>query len=251
FANGGDQVVVFRLSDNTVIAEVDYEDSTANFPSQTSTKTDGRSLSLIDPSLDESDGGNWINASIPFGDSGHGTPGSANRIAWQPEDVLVSEVQSNPPPGGEPAAEFFELVNQDTTGPIDLSGLIVSDDKSNTFVISDQPGKIVSGGPQVVHIDANGVIVFGNSRGSATGVDNTYSDTFGADVTGYDYSNSWTLTNSTDAVRIIRQLGNGDTIVIHGMGYTSTEEGKSWALTDLTDTQTYSQQTPNPTIKPE
>ena len=250
FSNSGDEVVVFRRSDNTVIAQMEYS-SGLGFPSQDVVAAEGRSLSLVDTTVDATKGKNWVNASIPYGDSGYGTPGSDNRIAYKSGHVLVSEVYANPPPGGEPNAEFFELVNPDTS-PIDLSGLIVADDAGNTFPIDDYPGKIVSGGKQRVYIPGNTAFVFGNSRSAADGVDNTFDDTFGPSITAYDYPNSWTLLNTTpgDAVRLFRKFASGDSVEIHGMTYSSAPAGKSWELDTLSDSLSYSLKTPSPTVKP-
>lgn len=250
FSNTGDQVVVFRLSDGGVVSQVDYEDVNNKFPDQNSSTVDGRALSLVHVSRDASKGQNWVNATIPFGDSGYGTPSEPNRLAAKPGDAIVTEVYANPPPGGEPNAEFFEIYNPDTTSSLDLAGLIVIDDNGNTFTITDKPGLIVSGGAQKSYVLPDSVIIFGNSRGASDGVDNTFDDTFGADITGYDYLSSWTLTNTTDAVRLVRKFAEGDTTEIHGMKYTSTSEGKSWGLDNLSDTLTYGLKTPNPTLKP-
>lgn len=257
FSNTGDQVVIYRLADNVAIAEVDFEPASAGFPNQNTSTVDGRSMSLIDVNLDPSKGANWINATIPYRngtmalpDTSYGTPGAPNRIANKAGSVIVTEVFPNPPPGGEPNAEFFEVYNPDTSGPVDLAGLVVTDDAQNTFAISDKPGLTVSGGPQSSYIPAGGVFVFGNSRGAADGVDSTFSDTFGIGITKYDYPNSWTLTNTSDAVRLVRYRANGESTAIHGMAYTSTTEGKSWALSNLADTRTYSLRQPNPTVVP-
>lgn len=251
FANSGDEVVVFRLSDNIVISQLEYN-STLNFPRQDVVAADDRSLSLVDVTRDATLGKNWANSGIPYGDSGYGTPGKPNRIAAKSGAVLVSEVYANPPPGGEPNAEFFEVVNMDTVNPVDLSGLIVTDDVGNTFPIDDYPGKIVSGGKQKLHIPAGGAFVFGNSRSAADGVDNTFDDTFGPGITSYDYPNSWTLLNTSpgDAVRLVRPFAGGDSAQIHGMTYSSAPDGKSWALDNLSDSLTYSLKTPSPTVKP-
>lgn len=251
FSNSGDEVVVFLRSDNGVIAQMEFSPA-LGFPPQDVTAAEGRSVSLVDTTADATQGKNWVNASIPYGDSGHGTPGSPNRLAYKSGQVLVSEVYANPPPGGEPNAEFFEVVNPDTANPIDLSGLIVSDDNGNTFAIDDYPGKIVGGAKQKVHIPAGAAFVFGNSRSAGDGVDNTFDDTFGPGITGYDYPNSWTLLNTSpgDDVRLLRQFAGGDTVEIHGMTYSSSPEGKSWELDNLSDSLTYSQKTPSPTVKP-
>ena len=257
FSNSGDQAVVYRLSDNTVIAEVDYEAASAAFADQSSTTMDGRSLSLIDTGLDGSQGANWINATIPFRvgtpalpDTSYGSPGAANRIANKAGSVIITEVFPNPPPGGEPNAEFFEVWNPDTSGPVDLAGLIFADDSGNSFSVSDRPGLTVSGGPQKSYIPAGGIFVFGNSRGASDGVDTTFGDTYGANITSYDYANSWTFLNSSDAVRMIRCRAGGDSTVIHGMSYSSAPAGQSWALSSLSDTSTYALREPNPTVAP-
>lgn len=251
FSNSGDEVVVFRRSDNAVIAQMEFS-SARGFPAQDVVAAEGRSLSLVDTATDAAQGKNWTNAGIPYGDSGYGTPGAPNRLAYKSGQVLVSEVYANPPPGGEPNAEFFEVVNMDTANPVDLSGLIVSDDAGNTFAIDDYPGKLVGGCKQKVHIPAGAVFVFGNSRSAADGVDNTFDDTFGPGITGYDYPNSWTLLNTSpgDAVRLFRPFAGGDSMQIHGMTYSSAPEGKSWELDNLSDSLTYSQKTPDPTVKP-
>ncbi len=250
FANSGDQAVIFRLVDNVVITQVDYSPS-LGFPAQDVVASDNRSMSLVDVTRDPSQGKNWVNASIPYGDSGFGTPGSENRIAYKSGHALVSEVYANPPPGGEPNAEFFEVVNTDSR-PIDLSGLIVTDDNGNTFAIDDYPGKIVGGKAQKVFVPGNSAFVFGNSRSASDGVDSTFADTFGPNITSYDYPNSWTLLNTTpgDAARLIRFFAGGSSIEIHGMTYSSAPEGKSWELDHLSDSLTYNLKTPSPTVKP-
>jgi hypothetical protein len=252
FANTGDQVVIFRLSDNVAIAEVDYEVASAGFLDQNATAAEGRALTFIDTALDPSQGANWINASIPFRllvDTSFGTPGTANRVASNAGSIILTEVYADPPPGGEPNAEFFEVWNPDTAGPIDLSGLVLTDDSGNTVAISDRPGLIVSGGAQRTYIPAGGVLVFGNSRGASDGVDATFADTYGASITGYDYANSWTLLNSSDAVRLVRNRYN-DSTVVTGMSYTSTSPGKSWAIQSLAGPDTWVLRIPNPTEVP-
>jgi hypothetical protein len=251
-ANTGDQVVLFRLSDNVAIAEVDFEPSSAGFPDQNAAAAEARSMTLIDTGLDPSKGANWINSSIPFRllvDTSYGTPGTDNRVASRAGSIVVTEVYADPPPGGEPNAEFFEVWNPDTTGPVDLAGLVLSDDSGNVVNITDRPGVIVSGGPQQSYIPAGGVFVFGNSRGASDGVDATFADTYGAHITSYDYANSWTLLNSFDAVRLIRNRYS-DSNVVTGMSYSSTSAGKSWAIQSLGDSTTWVQRAPNPTVVP-
>lgn len=252
FANSGDQVVVFRLTDGVAVAEVDYEPAAAGFPDQNSSTADGRSMALIETGLDASKGANWINSSIPFRlltDTSYGTPGKENRVASRAGSLVVTEVYADPPPGGEPNAEFFEVWNPDTAHPVDLAGLTIQDDAGNSFTVSDRPGLTVSGGSQRSYIPPGGVFVFGNSRGASDGVDATFSDTYGAQITRYDYANTWTFLNSSDAVRIVRHRF-GDSTVIAGMSYTATTAGKSWALSNLTDSTSWIEQVPNPTVVP-
>lgn len=242
--NTADQVVLVRRSDGGTIDAVDY--STANgFPSQSATSTDGRSMSLISVTLDNSKGANWLNAAIPHNsDSVWGTPGSPNNFATS-ADIQISELYPDPPPGAEPDAEFMELINL-SNHVVDLTGLQFTDAESNTFKLLDAPTTIVSGGAQRIHVLPGKAFVLGNSRGATDGVDNTFDDTFGPKITDYDYPNSFTLTNSGDTITIVLSTDTSS-IFIDKQGCTTALPGKSFQITSPSSPNNFIWGTPNPT----
>jgi predicted extracellular nuclease len=95
-SNGSDELVLIDLT-STEVDRVAWDDG-ATFPDP-----NGASMSLIDPTLDNSVGGNWCTATTPFGDGDKGTPGAVNDCApIEPEfgecgdpAILISAVQGN------------------------------------------------------------------------------------------------------------------------------------------------------------
>ena len=111
---GGGELLELVTDDGVVIDSVDY----ANTPPWPSDPAAGvKSLSLMDPADDNSDGSNW-GISVDDG----GDPGEANNTVGgtvaPPPAVVINELHYNPADGG---VEFVELFNaEDDT--VDISG---------------------------------------------------------------------------------------------------------------------------------
>ena len=70
-ANGSDELIL--ISSDGVFSDIVVWDNGATFPDPT-----GASMALIDPSLDNSIGSNWVESTTQYGDGDLGTPGGPN-----------------------------------------------------------------------------------------------------------------------------------------------------------------------------
>ena len=95
-------------------------------------------------------------------------------------DLLITEIMANPSAVSDTRGEWFELFNP-TAQSIDLSGVVISDDGSNSFTISSDSSLMIDSGSYFV-MARNG--------------DSTLNGGVNAD---YSYSN-FTLGNSSDQI---------------------------------------------------
>jgi hypothetical protein len=95
-------------------------------------------------------------------------------------DLVVTEYLANPVGVSDTSGEYFEIYNRTLDG-IDLAGLIVRDDGSNTFTVSS------------LLLPAGGFAVFANSDGVALGLSPAYM-----------YGSAMALTNSADEIGLYR-----------------------------------------------
>lgn len=97
-----------------------------------------------------------------------------------PNDLVITEYLANPIGISDTSGEYFEIYNA-TLDDIDLTGLIIRDDGSNTFTVS------------ALTLIAGGFAVFANSDGTALGL-----------PTPYEYGGAMALTNSDDEIGLYR-----------------------------------------------
>jgi hypothetical protein len=100
-------------------------------------------------------------------------------------DLVVTEYLANPVGVSDTSGEYFEIYNRTLDG-IDLAGLIVRDDGSNTFTVSSLTGSSLL-------LPAGGFAVFANSDGVALGLSPAYM-----------YGSAMALTNSADEIGLYR-----------------------------------------------
>jgi hypothetical protein len=105
-------------------------------------------------------------------------------------DLVVTEYLANPVGVSDTSGEYFEVYNR-TLDDIDLTGLIVRDDGSNTFTVSSLPVSSLIGSSLL--LPAGGFAVFANSDGVALGLSPAYM-----------YGSTMALTNSADEIGLYR-----------------------------------------------
>jgi len=78
----------------------------------------------------------------------------ANAVLVNAQDIMVSEIMQNPAAVGDANGEWFEVFNP-TGSTIDINGWTISDDGTNSHVISNGGAlNVVAGGRAVLCIDA-------------------------------------------------------------------------------------------------
>ena len=98
-------------------------------------------------------------------------------------DLVITEYLANPVGIADADGEYFEIFN--TTGStIDLGGLVIRDDGSNSFTVT------------ALTLAAHDFAVFSNADGSALGI-----------IPDYVYGGSMALTNTDDEIGLYRQDG--------------------------------------------
>jgi len=108
-----------------------------------------------------------------------------------PNDLIITEYLANPVGVADASGEYFEIFN--TTGnPIDLGGLIVRDDGSNSFTVT------------ALMLAPQSFAVFSSSDGTSLGI-----------TPDYIYGGSMALTNTSDEIGLYRL----DNTVIHKVAY--------------------------------
>ncbi len=126
----------------------------------------------------------------------------------QPGHLIISEVMANPAQSSDTAGEWFEIFNT-TMQPIDMNGLIISDDGSNLHQISSNESLTINAGSYFV-MARNG--------------DSTLNGGLTAD---YIYSN-FTLNNAGDQIII-----SDDSQVLTRLDYAGDPFGISGVSAEL------------------
>ncbi|HEY4607844.1 MAG TPA: lamin tail domain-containing protein, partial [Ilumatobacteraceae bacterium] len=176
----GSAMVLQNDTDELVIADRDLVqidrvrwDNGKTFPDP-----DGASMSLRDPSLDNSIGSSWCTSTIPWAAGDRGTPGSASLCATPDQQpIVITEVMFDPEaPSGERNAEWFEVEN---AGPVavDMTGwtIVGGDLKTNTItslavapgaraVLASNGDETANGGVHADYVYGAGVPLY-NSKG--------------------------------------------------------------------------------------
>ena len=110
----------------------------------------------------------------------------------QPGDLLVTEYLANPAGASDSEAEYLEVLNR-ISATVDLAGLVVRDDGSNSFTVTS------------LILTPGAFGVFSNGDGTALG--------FAPD---YIYGGAMSLTNSDDEIVLQRP----DNTELHRVNYT-------------------------------
>ena len=129
--------------------------------------------------------------------------------AAQVGDLLISEVMANPSAVGDSAGEWFEVFNA-SNSDIDLNGLLLSDDGSNSHTVLSASPLLLSSGSY---------FVFGNNGDMATN---------GGLSVDYVYT-GFTLSNSADQIVISDNLGE-----LVRLDYSGAPFGNSGISAELT-----------------
>ncbi len=108
-----------------------------------------------------------------------------------PNDLMITEYLANPVGIADADGEYFEIFNA-TAGPVDLAGLTVRDDGSNSFTVTS------------LTLASLSFAVLASTDGALLG--------FTAD---YVYGAGMTLTNTDDEIGLYRPDGT----LIHKLGY--------------------------------
>ena len=172
--NGADELVLVDNFSNE-IDRVEWDGGTT-FPDPT-----GASMSLIAAALDNNAGGNWCEATTPFGDGDLGTPGALNDCP--PPEIVITEIIQNPAAVSDTNGEWFEVFNP-TASAININGWTIKDDGSDSHMINN-------GGPLLV--PAGGFLVLARNANAATN---------GGVTVDYQYSGIF-LGNGTDELVLL------------------------------------------------
>jgi hypothetical protein len=133
---------------------------------------------------------------------------TVSSAAIAPGDLVISEVMANPAAVSDGNGEWFELYNR-SNAAIDLSGLIIHDEGSNSHTVNSDSALIISAGDFFVF---------------ARNGDLTANGGFEAD---YVYSN-FTLGNSSDAI-ILESM----TLVVASLIYSDSTFGASGVSAEI------------------
>jgi hypothetical protein len=120
-SNLWDEVILAHPS-GVILDEVRY-DNGDTFPDES-----GKSMMLLDPTLDNSLGDRWMSADVVFGAGDYGTPGSEN---YSSDCLNIGDMNND---GGYNVLDIILLVNcvlTDTCENIDCSGDLNYDDSYN------------------------------------------------------------------------------------------------------------------------
>ena len=143
--NPGDRIIL-RDAAGALVDDVDY--SLPDF-----TRPGGRSLSLIEPTLDNALAASWCLSTTAMSGGDLASPGRVNQCSESLATVVISEILNNPQATSDFAGEWFELHN-DGDEPVDLTGFKVQDDDGESFLI-DTSLVVEPGGYAVLGITAD------------------------------------------------------------------------------------------------
>lgn len=136
----------------------------------------------------------------------------ASAATLAPGDLVITEIMQNPNMVLDTAGEWFEIYNS-TANAIDLAGLEIKDDGTNTFTV----------GSSVV-VPAGGFVVLGLNGDTGTN---------GGVTLDYVYPSTWTLGNGDDEVVILDGATEIDRVNYDGGPVWPDPTGASMFLTVL------------------
>ncbi len=175
----GNRIVLSEVSDRLILrdpsaTERDRVDWSSGF-----TVPEGASMSLGDPSSDNSKGAKWCAAVSVMRRGDLGTPGAPNRCQGSTERLVITEVMQNPGMTGDQRGEYFEVYNPGDQ-PVDMTGFTVKDDDFDSFTITT-----------AVVVPAHGYALFAAKPSANGGLKPDYS-----------YGSGMVLQNDTDELVI-------------------------------------------------
>ncbi|HEX3090411.1 MAG TPA: lamin tail domain-containing protein, partial [Ilumatobacteraceae bacterium] len=175
----GSDMVLQNDTDELVIADRDLVqldrvrwDNGKTFPDP-----DGASMSLRDPSLDNSLGENWCASTLPWIAGDLGTPGAPSWcLAPGQQPIVIDEVMFDPEgPASERNSEWFEVTNLGTD-PVDMAGwtIVGGDMKTHTitsltvapgahYVLAASGDTVANGGVKADYVYGTGVPLYNAS----------------------------------------------------------------------------------------
>ena len=210
----GDDIVLLNAPDRLVLLDpggrqvdrVDYGRS--GFP-----RPKSRSMSLVDPLLDNAEGTSWCYSTtvMPGGDLG--SPGRPNVCEESDMAIVVSEIMQNPNGSSDRRGEWFEVSNVGNVG-VDLVGFVVKDDDHDRFSIDSS-----------LVVPAGGTAVLGRSADP---------DLNGHVDVAFEFGDSMALHNSGDELVLLDRRGIQVDRVAWDDGVTFPDpDGASMMLADL------------------
>ena len=172
-----DDLLVLRDSEGMARDVVDYRNAGFAVP-------EGRSMALVDPTLDNGDGASWCASTTVMARGDLGSPGAANRCTLTVHPLVITEILQNPGATSDYTGEWFEVHNPGTE-PVDMTGYTIKDDDHDRFVVD---GAVV--------VPAGGYAVFGASAADNGGV-----------TLDFTYGSGMRLYNDTDELVIADRDG--------------------------------------------
>jgi hypothetical protein len=162
----------------------------------------GQSISLKDPSLDNSIASNWcLEMTAWAGSAGDkGTPGKAAGCLTK---LVISEIMADPKATADPVGEWFEIYNAGGTS-VNLNGWSIADNNA-THIIAPATGTLVIAPGKYVVL--------------------AHTATAGGVPVDYTYGSSIQLANGSDEISLIEPSGT-----VHDKVVYSTSAAQPWTI---------------------
>ncbi|MBK5332632.1 MAG: lamin tail domain-containing protein [Ilumatobacteraceae bacterium] len=187
FANGGvsprfvygNTIVLSETNDQLILRDASSIERDRVDWSKGFTVPDGASMSVADPTSDNSKGSKWCTSVSVMRRGDLGSPGAPNRCKPSTKHLVITEIMQNPAKTADLRGEYFEVYNPDTQA-VDMSGFTVKDDDYDSFTVTT-----------AVIVPAKGYAVFASKPTTNGGLKPDYA-----------YGSGMSLQNDTDELVI-------------------------------------------------